>query len=187
MKSLHYILKTDFCAEQPRTNVASERDWFSWLLAHQYDLDAIPVLLQYAEALQTIGVELTNADLVDAVAGYLCSLEDAILVTLAKKDLEKPTAYLMAALRGKWKSRGRTQPYLPIRTAADFAPPLVAPTPAPSRSIPQLQAELDKGGVWASVIRSMLKHNPQWELSIVGGRLHGRLTEDAYELEEVPF
>ena len=45
------------------------------------------------------------------------------------------------------------------------------PLAAPSRSLEELQAELDFGGVRAMAVRCMVKYNPQWELEIVLGKI----------------
>ncbi len=59
------------------------------------------------------------------------------------------------------------------------------PRAAPSRSLEELQAELDLGGVRAMSVRCMVKYNPQWELEIVDGNIL-RQKEVAIEKIQLP-
>ncbi len=142
MKNIGEIFQTDYCQEPERLPSDVERDWFQWLAEHNHDPDAIDVLVQYADALLQAGVDLTNFDLIETITGHLWYLEEAILNTLSKKNLDNATAYLIKALRSQGrmgKHQGvRTQPRLPIYTAANWNPEPSPPPPGYFESVKQM-------------------------------------------------
>ncbi len=142
MKNIGEIFQTDYLQERERTPLDVERNWHKWLEERNHDPDAIEVLAQYADALVRAGVDLTNFDLIDTITGHLWYLEDAILFTLSKKHLNDATGYLIEALRSQgrmWKHQAvRTQPYLPIYTAADRQSESSPPPPGYFESVKQM-------------------------------------------------
>ncbi len=142
MKQIGEIFQTDYLQELGRAPLDAERDWYRWLNDHNHDPDAIEVLAHYANALFQAGVDLSNFDLIDTITGHLWYLEDAILITLSKKDLDDATAYLIKALRSQrkiWKHRSlRTEPRLQVYTSADWQPESSPPPPGYFESVKQM-------------------------------------------------
>lgn len=142
MKQIGEILQTDYCQEGERRLPVIERDWHKWLGDRNHDPDAIEVLAHYADALFRVGVDLTDFDLIDTITGHLWYLEEAILLTLSKKDLDNATGYLIEALRSQrrmWKDHSvRTQSRLSVYTAADWQPELSPPPPGYFESVKQM-------------------------------------------------
>jgi hypothetical protein len=142
LKQIGEIFQTDYLQELGRAPLDAERDWHQWLDDHNHDPDAIEVLAHYASALFRVGVDLSNFDLIDTITGHLWYLEDAILITLSKKDLDDPTAYLIKALRSQWKiwkhRSVRTEPRLQVYTAADWQPESSPPPPGYFESVKQM-------------------------------------------------
>ena len=142
MKQIGEILQTDYCQEGERRLPVIERDWHKWLGDRNHDPDAIEVLAHYADALFRVGVDLTDFDLIDTITGHLWYLEEAILLTLSKKDLDNATGYLIEALRSQrrmWKDHSvRTQSRLSVYTATDWQPELTSPPPGYFESVKQM-------------------------------------------------
>lgn len=139
MKKISEIFQTDYLQEAERIPSVVERDWQQWLADHNHDPDAIEVLADYADALIRARVDLTNFELIDTITGHLWYLEDAILITLSKKDLDDATAYLIEVLRSQrrnWKHHSvRRKPHLPVYTAADWQPESSPPPPGYFESV----------------------------------------------------
>jgi len=101
LKQILDIFRSDYTLEPDRLPPVSEQDWHQWLEKRHHDPDTIEVLAHYAAALFRAGVDLTNLDLIDTINGHLWHLEDAILITLSKKDLENATWYMIQVLRSQ--------------------------------------------------------------------------------------
>lgn len=175
MFKVSQILTSDFLAESGDARESFiEKDWSAWLEAHNYDPDLIDLLAQYAPKLYRIGISLDDSYLNDVIHGNLFRLEDAIVITLKtaeQRELVNPNDYFVAVLKSGSRLGGASKPYLPVRTAADFEPKKETPHPHPSRSIEELQADLDKGGAHAIVTCLMIKNNPQWGMKIIDGKI----------------
>ena len=133
------------------------------------------VIATHRQQLIRLGVDLTSVELEDAVSAYPDKVEGAVLAFRERFTAPNLSATRKLALlirRGARPSNPvHNMPRHPVYTARDFEAPLMPPRAAPSRSLEELQAELDLGGVRAMAVRCMVKHNPQWELEIVDGNI----------------
>lgn len=133
------------------------------------------VIENYRQQLIRLGVDLAAVELEDAISAYPDRVEGAVLAFLERFTAPKLSATRKLAVlirRGERPSNPvHNAPRHPVYTARDFDAPLMAPKPAPDRSLEELLAELNLGGVRAMAVRAMIKHNPQWELEIVDGKI----------------
>ena len=114
-------------------------------------------------------------ELEDAISAYPDRVEGAVLTFLEKftmPNLSATRKLTVLIRRGARPSNAvHNAPRHPVYTARDFEAPLMPPRAAPSRSLEELQAELDLGGVRAMSVRCMVKYNSQWELEVVLGKI----------------
>lgn len=165
--------------EPARANFEGREEWY--------------IIAQHRQKLIYLGVNLAAFEVESAIVGYPNNVEGAVLAFLERYSEPSISASRKLALLIRQGATPSNLPHtnlprLGVCTASDFAPPLLAPTPAPRRSIPQLQADLDAGGVKAIATAATIRHNPQWGLEVVEGRIKALATEDEYfELQEIPF
>lgn len=168
---MHHIGDIDFDAapqleplpiqELDPSNFEGREEWF--------------VIALHRQQLIRLGVDLTSVELEDAVSAYPDKVEGAVLAFMQRftaPNLSATRKLTVLIRRGARPSNPvHNMPRHPVYTARDFEAPLMPPRAAPSRSLEELQAELDLGGVRAMAVRCMVKHNPQWELEIVNGSI----------------
>ncbi len=91
----------------------------------ELDSSQLDIIREYQPQLEKLGVDLYDEQLQDTINSYPQNLETAIQAFIeftGKGQIEKPTYYLIQALRKGWKPQNSktTAPLLPVRTAADF-------------------------------------------------------------------
>ena len=122
------------------------------------------VIANHRQQLIRLGVDLRAVELEDAISAYPDRVEGAVLAFLEKfttPNLSATRKLTVLIRRGARPSNPvHNMPRHPVYTARDFEAPLLPPRAAPSRSLEELQAELDLGGVRAMAVRCMVKYNP---------------------------
>ena len=132
-------------------------------------------IANHRQQLIRLGVDLRAVELEDAISAYPDKVEGAVLAFMERftaPNLSATRKLTVLIRRGESPSNPvHNMPRHPVYTARDFEAPLMPPRATPSRSLEELQAELDLGGVRAMSVRCMVKYNPQWELEIVNGKI----------------
>lgn len=165
MDSLKNIL-SGFSIDKP-TPEEPDFNWEAFFSSYNYDPDAIEVLVRFAPCLKELRVNLGDPDLIEVIEGHLGVLEESLVkLCNCSKTLESPTAYFKAILKNSYQEC--QQPQLPVYAATDFDTPIDL---HPPKSIEQLQSDLGRGRLQASLVKIMLRSNPQWGLEIVDGRI----------------
>lgn len=165
MDSLKNIL-SGFSIDKP-TPEEPDFNWEAFFSSHNYDEGAIEVLVRFAPRLKELRVNLGDPDLIEVVEGHLSVLEESLVkLCNCPKTLESPTAYFKAILKNSYQEC--QPPQLPVYAATDFDTPIDL---HPPKSIEQLQADLGRGRLQASLVKIMLRSNPQWGLEIVNGQI----------------